>query len=348
MVSTLSILAAASGHGGFGLHEKLVVGSTALVVLVLIALAMAARGQIGVIPKGLGACFEHVFDWIDGMAYDMIGRGSRQYVPLLMSFFLFILFSNWSGLLPLPVLSLEPAHAPVVRQTGGLEGELQVDLQDEGPMGQEEHPAAEPQHVLFEAPTSSYNTTLALALISFFAFNWFGIKKNVFPHWGAEESHGAHAHEGDDHGHHSSGGFGGFVNWLLHYIQPTPMLWSSMDGVLKYALVPLLCILFLCLNIMEEFARILSLSLRLFGNIYGEHQLKVTLLDVMRSFLLSSLQGFQAGNLISGPFWVVVAGVIWGASIFATLLGTLAGFIQAMVFTMLSLVYIAHAVADEH
>lgn len=348
MVKTLSIFAAASGHGGFGLHEKLVVGSTAVVVLVLIALAMAARGQIGVIPKGLGACFEHVFDWIDGMAHDMIGRGSRQYVPLLMSFFLFILFSNWSGLLPLPVLSMEPAHAPVAAQHGGLEAQVEADIEAEGPARPEEQHAAEPQKVLFEAPTSSYNTTLALALISFLAFNWFGIKKNVFPRWGADEGHAAHAHEGEDHSHHSAGGLGGFVNWLLHYIQPTPMLWNSMEGVLKYALVPLLCILFLCLNIMEEFARILSLSLRLFGNIYGEHQLKVTLLDVMRSFLLSSFQGFQAGNLISGPFWIVVAGVIWGASIFATLLGTLAGFIQAMVFTMLSLVYIAHAVADEH
>lgn len=346
MSQTITLMAAAAGHGGFGLHEKLVVGSTAIVVATVIALAVAARGQIGVVPRGLGAAFEHVFDWIDGMARDMIGHGSRQYVPLLMSFFLFILFSNWSGLLPLPVLTYTENVQVASHQSvgnAGLDERLKEDLAVDETAAQH---AAEPKKVLFEAPTASYNTTLALALISFFAFNWFGIKKNVFPQWGASHAE-HHHHEGEHHGH-SSGGVGGFFQWLLHYIQPTPMLWKGMDGVLKYALVPLLGILFLCLNIMEEFARILSLSLRLFGNIYGEHQLKVTLLDVMRSFLVSSFQAFGKGNLIAGPFWVGVAGVIWAASIFGTLLGTLAGFIQAMVFTMLSLVYIAHAVADEH
>lgn len=349
----LTILAAAGGHGGFGLHETMLVGSTVIVVSVLIGLAAAARSQIGVIPKGLGACFEHVFDWIDGMAHDMIGAGARQYVPLLMSFFLFILFSNWSGLLPLPVFTYGEHHH-VQAGTGhgdtredrlsalnqNLDEEVREDLAEEGP---ETHG---PEHVMFEAPTASYNTTLALALISFFAFNWFGIKKNVFPNWGASAH--AHHHEGDDHAHHSSGGLGGLVTWILHYVQPTPMLWRSMEGGLKYALVPLLGLLFICLNIMEEFARIVSLSLRLFGNISGEHQVKMTLMDVMRSFLGQSVMGFKAGNMIVGPAWMGVAGMIYGAALFATLLGALAGFVQAMVFTMLSLVYIAHAVADEH
>ncbi len=346
MSQTLSILAAA-GHGaGMGLHEKLVVGSTVLVVLVLISLGAAARGQVGVIPKGLGAAFEHVFDWIDGMAKDMIGRGSRQYVPLLMSLFLFILASNWSGLLPLPVFTYNSTPAGITHVTNvnqAVEGEL-ADTGLEG-----EHAEGHVEHVLFEPPTSSYNTTLALAMISFFAFNWFGIKKNMFPRWGATEEPVAHHGDGHhDHHHHSSGGIGGFFTWLAHFVQPTPMLWKSMDGAMRYLLVPLLCVLFLCLNIVEEVARILSLSLRLFGNISGEHQVKVSLFGVMRDFLNQSFAGFQAGHMVQGPGWLVVSGVIWGASLFATLLGALAGFVQAMVFTMLTLVYIAHAVADEH
>lgn len=346
MSQALTIFAATAHGGGFGLHQQLIVGSTAIVVLVLIALAAAARTQMGVVPKGLGAAFEHVFDWVDNMAHDMIGHGSRQYVPLLMSFFLFILFSNWSGLLPLPVLVRDAAaHRSTAEGLSGLEPSVQTDLADEGAATSEGGHGVEEERIMFEAPTASYNTTLALALISFFAFNWFGIKKNVFPRWG-QASH--HSHEGHDHAHHSVGGFSGLVNWILHYVQPTPMLWRTMDGGLKYFLVPLLGILFVCLNIMEEFARILSLSLRLFGNISGEHQVKVTLLDVMRSFLGQSLTGFKAGSLIAGPAWLGVSGMIWGAALFATLLGALAGFVQAMVFTMLSLVYIAHAVADEH
>jgi F-type H+-transporting ATPase subunit a len=305
---------------------------------VVLALAMAARGQIGVVPKGWGAVFEHVFDWIDGMAHDMIGRGHRQYVPLLMSFFIFILFSNWSGLLPLPVMSY--GHSPsVVHGSAGLgnmDSEIKADL-DEG------NAHAAEQKVMFESPTSSYNTTLALALISFFAFNWFGIKKNCFP----SKEHEHHL-EGEGHAHHSVDPFTGFVHWLGHYIQPVPMLWRTMDGGMKYVLVPMLLFLFLFLNIMEEVARILSLSLRLFGNISGEHQVKMTLFDVMRSFLAQSAAGMRAGDFLVGPAWLGVSGMIWGAALFATLLGALAGFVQAMVFTMLSLVYISHAVADEH
>ena len=347
MIQTLSVLAAGGGHGGgFGLHQMLIVGSTAIVVSVLILLALAARKQIGVVPRGLGAAFEHVFDWIEGMATDMIGAGCRQYVPLLMSFFLFILFSNWSGLLPLPVMNYGAPHhhaAAGKNPEAQLEAEVKEEVQEET---QADHAQ---EHVMFEAPTASYNTTLALAMISFFAFNWFGIKKNVFPNWGKSEhgAHHEHAHEGDDHHHHSAGGLVGVWNWILHYIQPTPMLYRSFDGGLKLLAFPL-GVLFLCLNIMEEFARILSLSLRLFGNISGEHQVKVILADVMRTFLMQSLAGFKAGSLIAGPAWLGVSGLIFGAALFATLLGALAGFVQAMVFTMLSLVYIAHAVADEH
>lgn len=344
MSQTLSILAAAGHHGGFGLHESMLVGSTVIVVLLVVILAAVARSQIGVVPKGFGAAFEHVFDWIDGMAQDMIGPAGRQYVPLLMSFFLFILFSNWSGLIPLPVLSYQ-AHqvAAPARGLSGLDARVAEDLEETAGSPEEHAGKHEAEHVMFEAPTASYNTTLALALISFFAFNWFGIKKNCFP----SKEH-EHHHEGDDHAHHHVDPFTGFFHWLAHYVQPTPMLWRTMEGPMRYGLVPLLGVLFLCLNIMEEFARIVSLSLRLFGNISGEHQVKMTLMDVMRSFIAQGGAGLKAGQLVIGPAWLGVAGMIWGAALFATLLGALAGFVQAMVFTMLSLVYIQHAVADEH
>ena len=74
----------------------------------------------------------------------------------------------------------------------------------------------------------------------------------------------------------------------------------------------------------------------------------MNLLSVIQQFLGSSMTGLKSGALHVGAGYGLLAGLIWGASLFATLLGALAGFIQAMVFTILSLVYIAHAVADEH
>ncbi|MFA5508597.1 MAG: F0F1 ATP synthase subunit A [Vulcanimicrobiota bacterium] len=322
------LLAAASGEP-FDLHDKLIVGSTVIVVFVLILLGVFARGQIGIVPRGIGAAFEHVFDWIDGMCRDMIGSAGRQYVPFLMSLFLFVLMSNWSGLLPLPVFSLhQEHHVADVHHADSADGES------------EEHHAP---HLAYEAPTVSFNTTLALAVISFFAFNLYGLKKKIFP---SSQGH-AHDHEGDEHHHHSSGGLAGLWDWIAHFWQPTPMLANSLEGPMKLLVIPLF-FLFLCLNIVEEVARILSLSIRLFGNISGEHQVKVNLLGVLGTFLNNSLTMFKTGSLLGGPGYLALAGLIWGASIFATCLGALAGFIQAMVFMILSLVYIAHAVADDH
>lgn len=40
--------------------------------------------------------------------------------------------------------------------------------------------------------------------------------------------------------------------------------------------------------------------------------------------------------------------LIWFSSAFVVVLGALTGFIQAMIFAVLTLSYIAHAVAEEH
>jgi F0F1-type ATP synthase membrane subunit a len=55
--------------------------------------------------------------------------------------------------------------------------------------------------------------------------------------------------------------------------------------------------------------------------------------------LAGAVAGFGQGVLMF---------VIWGSSLFVTLIGTLAGFIQAFIFAILTLYYISHAVADSH
>ncbi len=89
-------------------------------------------------------------------------------------------------------------------------------------------------------------------------------------------------------------------------------------GYLKHFISPF--ILMLPLNIMEEFIRPLSLSLRLFGNIYGE---ETTLHEIM--------------NLI--PL---------GAPVVVMLLSVMFGFIQALVFTMLTAIYLEGASGHGH
>ncbi len=77
---------------------------------------------------------------------------------------------------------------------------------------------------------------------------------------------------------------------------------------------------FLPLNILEEIVRPVSLSLRLFGNIYGEEMVAAVLFGLV-------------------PFVLPVP---------AHLLGLLFGGVQALVFTLLSAIYIGSATSGGH
>lgn len=83
------------------------------------------------------------------------------------------------------------------------------------------------------------------------------------------------------------------------------------------------------LKIIEEFANTLTLGLRLFGNIYAGE----ILLGLIAGIAGSGFLGFL-GGLIPGLAWI-------GFSIFI-------GFIQAFIFTMLTMVYLSHKVSEDH
>ena len=74
------------------------------------------------------------------------------------------------------------------------------------------------------------------------------------------------------------------------------------------------------INILEEIARPVSLSLRLYGNVFGEEMVTLSLLTVV-------------------PYVLPMA---------AMLLGLIFGFVQAIIFTVLTSVYIAMATAEHH
>ena len=83
------------------------------------------------------------------------------------------------------------------------------------------------------------------------------------------------------------------------------------------------------LKIIEEFANTLTLGLRLYGNIYAGE-------------ILLGLLGGLAGASVFGFVGAIVPMMAWqGFSIFI-------GFIQAFIFTMLTMVYMSHKVSADH
>ncbi|WLD95482.1 F0F1 ATP synthase subunit A [Alkalihalobacillus sp. AL-G] len=83
------------------------------------------------------------------------------------------------------------------------------------------------------------------------------------------------------------------------------------------------------LKIIEEFANTLTLGLRLYGNIYAGE------------VLLALLAGAGTAGIFAGVLSFIPMMVWQGFSIFV-------GTIQAFIFTMLTMVYMAHKVGDEH
>jgi F-type H+-transporting ATPase subunit a len=207
-----------------------------LIMGVILLLGLRARSELAkdsaVVPdEKLSArnVFELLVESIGGLADSVVGHGAAQYVPLLSTFFIFILFCNFMGLLP-----------------------------------------------GFTPPTSDFDITLALGVVSFFAFNYYGFKAQG-------------------------------VGYLKHFMGP--ILW----------LAPLMVVL----ELIGAFVRPVSLGLRLFGNLFGDHLVL---------------------EIFTGLTKVVIPVVFY-------MLGTLVAVIQAFVFTLLSMIYIALAVAhhdDEH
>ena len=114
------------------------------------------------------------------------------------------------------------------------------------------------------------------------------------------------------------------ISYLKHFAGPVPWL------------APLV----IPIEIIGHLARPLSLSLRLFGNMFGDHSVLavfVMLVTGLTKFLLSS-------NVI---FWVF-APISVVIPIVVIVLGIFVMVVQALVFCLLTMSYLAGAVAEAH
>lgn len=204
---------------------------------VILLLGLRARSALqkdsAIVPdEGLTArnVFELLVEAIGGLGENVIGHGSARFVPILATFFIFILLSNLIGLVP-----------------------------------------------GFTPPTSDFDITFALGVVSLLVFNYYGFKLQG-------------------------------AGYLKHFVGPI------------VALAPLMIVLEFISVILVRPA---SLGLRLFGNMFGDHLVLEIFTDLTKV----------------------------GVPVLFYMLGTLVSVIQAFVFTLLSTIYIALAVAhhdEEH
>jgi len=221
--------------GGFHITNGLLLAF--IVSLILIIFSIIFINKIKLVPGILQGIVEMGIEALLGLMASVLGskEEAEKYLPLIATIFIFILTSNWLGLLP------------GVGSFFFREGEANVPL--------------------FRSPAADLNFTLALAILSVFATNFFGILiLGSFKH--AKK-------------------FFNFSNPINFFV-----------GILE---------------LLSEVSRIISFSFRLFGNIFAGE-------------ILLAIMFYLLPYVVPVPF---------------LMLELFFGMIQAFIFAMLTLVFLA-------
>ncbi|MCS7050043.1 MAG: F0F1 ATP synthase subunit A [Thermomicrobium sp.] len=233
-----------------------------MVGLVVVGTLVARRAQL--VPGVWQSIVEIPVEFLLGLVHSAAGpRLGRRIFPLVGGLFVYIIVANYTGLLP-GVGTIGIWHEGGHALLGAAEGTA----------GSEAKKYLVP---LFRPPTADLNMTLAMALVSFVAFQVAGISAHGV--WGR----------------------------IKHMANP-PFL--------------------LPIELVSELSRVLSLSFRLFGNIFAGE----TLLTVM----------YGIANAIKVSIIGLVIPVVF------LYLEVLFGFIQALVFAVLTLIYVTLAADHGH
>lgn len=245
--------------GSFPITNAMVNGWIAVVFFV--GVAFVASRRRGLVPRGVHNLIEATVEFMLSEVEKVTGDAKRakQFLPIVGTIFLFILFSNWIGLLP---------------GTGSI-----------GIWGL--HEGAVELIPLLRPAASDLNLTLAIALFAVITSHVIGLL-----------TIGPVAHVSK------------FINirGVLHSLKKGPM--AILVALIEFAVG--------LLEIISEIAKVLSLSLRLFGNIFAGEVLLTVMLGIFSYFL-------------PVPF---------------IFLEVLVGAIQATVFAMLTLAYLTVATQD--
>lgn len=161
--------------------------TTIIIDLLLIIIAYSATRKISLIPSGLQNLMEAVIEYLYGLAEGVAGRAAATYFNWAATIFLFVLLSNWFGLLP-GVGSIGFFHAgehvEASAEEHGMVSDQQLAMVDGNLLLVQAADVAAAEegekHLkfvpLFRAPSADLNVTLALALATMVMVQIHGIR----------------------------------------------------------------------------------------------------------------------------------------------------------------------------
>lgn len=234
--------------GGWPITNALLIGFLASVFLVI--LTQSIRWRMRLVPKGAQNVLEIIFEGLLSFTEDVLQdkAQARKFFPLLATIFLFVLVSNWAGLLPgagtVGLTHIKDGHTTIIPFVRSASADL--------------------------------NFTLALSLMAVLTVQVSGIAALGVVKYGKK-----------------------FLVSPLH----KPYGLGTIMGLLE---------------LVSEFAKLLSFSFRLFGNVFAGEILLIVMLHLVPYF-------------VPLPF---------------LFLEVFVGFIQAAVFAMLTLVFLKMAMLE--
>jgi F-type H+-transporting ATPase subunit a len=240
---------------------------TILVDVVLLSSAIYLKDHIKKIPGTFQNLIEFVVDNFYSLTETIAGKNTTKIFPWFLTFFLFILVSNWSGLIP--------GHGSIGFHRAAGENASHETTSSEAIEHAETQTQEEAVHLIpiLRNPTSDLNVTLALALISLVATHTLAIRTT------------------------------GIKDYLTRFFSINPIL--LFVGLLE---------------IVSEFVKIISLSFRLFGNIFAGEVVLSTISDLF-------------AFVFPVPF---------------IMLEVIVGLVQALVFSMLTMVFMSVLMTPHH
>lgn len=154
--------------------------TTILVDIIIILMAVFAVSRMKEVPGGWQNVVEMLVEGMWNLTQSIAGHGSansRKFFPWVITIFIFVLISNYIGLLP-------GFGSIGVYHSAGGESHAQVELGNQVAMAGGESVAVaaaaeEGKKVLvplFRSPSADLNMTVALALISVFMTQFFGVQ----------------------------------------------------------------------------------------------------------------------------------------------------------------------------
>ncbi|MCH8190177.1 MAG: F0F1 ATP synthase subunit A [Chloroflexi bacterium] len=151
-ISHISFAAETVGNDIFGwwnITNSLISAWVAMAVIVL--LAVLATRKMALVPRGMQNLVEASLEWLLGLVEGIAGKEhGRRFFPLVATIFLFILIGNWLSLLPIfgTIGKVDSAEFVLTEELGEVLGDLKEDF-----------PALESELVAYEAVLEEHEET---------------------------------------------------------------------------------------------------------------------------------------------------------------------------------------------